>query len=183
MSVNIALLRAVNVGGISLKMAALADLAEEVGLERPTTLLQSGNLVFRDARARKPAELEALLESALDRTLGLTTTIFVRTAREWQGIVAANPLAAMAADDPAHLLLLALKAKPAPDGLAALRAAIKGRETVQLSGAAAYAAYPDGIGTSKLTNTVIERHLGTKVTGRNWNTVLKLAALSATMTA
>jgi uncharacterized protein (DUF1697 family) len=38
--------------------------------------------------------------------------------------------------------------------------------------------YPDGIGTSKLTIGVIEKHLGTRATGRNWNTVLKMAALA-----
>ena len=35
-----------------------------------------------------------------------------------------------------------------------------------------------GIGRSRLTNTLIERKLGTRATGRNWNTVLKLAALA-----
>jgi uncharacterized protein (DUF1697 family) len=37
--------------------------------------------------------------------------------------------------------------------------------------------YPDGIGASRLTTALIERTLGTAGTGRNWNTVLKLAAL------
>ena len=44
-------------------------------------------------------------------------------------------------------------------------------------GQQAYIVYPDGIGTSKLTNALIETHLGSAGTARNWNTVLKLAAL------
>jgi uncharacterized protein (DUF1697 family) len=40
-----------------------------------------------------------------------------------------------------------------------------------------YIVYPTGMGTSKLTNTVIERVLGTRGTARNWNTVTRLAAL------
>jgi uncharacterized protein (DUF1697 family) len=60
----------------------------------------------------------------------------------------------------------------------ALRAAIRGREVVRADGTHAYAVYPDGIGRSKLTNPLIEKALGTSVTGRNWNTVLKLAALA-----
>ena len=38
--------------------------------------------------------------------------------------------------------------------------------------------YPDGIGDSRVTPTLIERALGTPVTGRNWNTVLRLAAMA-----
>ena len=41
-----------------------------------------------------------------------------------------------------------------------------------------YVIYPDGQGQSKLTNTIIERALATRGTARNWNTVLKLAALA-----
>jgi len=37
-----------------------------------------------------------------------------------------------------------------------------------------YLYYPDGQGTSKLTNALIERKLGTSGTARNWNTTLKL---------
>ena len=57
--------------------------------------------------------------------------------------------------------------------------AVVGRETVELRGRHAYIVFPDGIGRSKLTNTVIESRLGTRGTGRNWNTVLKLAELAA----
>jgi uncharacterized protein (DUF1697 family) len=38
--------------------------------------------------------------------------------------------------------------------------------------------YPDGIGTSRLTNALIEKRLGTRDTARTWNTVLKLDALA-----
>ena len=41
-----------------------------------------------------------------------------------------------------------------------------------------YIVYPDGMGLSKLTGTVIERTLSTRGTARNWNTVTKLAALA-----
>jgi uncharacterized protein (DUF1697 family) len=41
-----------------------------------------------------------------------------------------------------------------------------------------YIVYPDGIGRSRLTNAIIEKTLGTSGTGRNWNTVLKLGALT-----
>ncbi|MGH7591013.1 MAG: DUF1697 domain-containing protein, partial [Gemmatimonadales bacterium] len=102
---------------------------------------------------------------------------FVRTAAEWHGVVAQNPFAAAAKDDPAHLVVLLLKRPAAPAQVKHLQAAITGPERVQGSGDHVYMTYPAGIGTSKVTNAVIERHLGARVTGRNWNTVLKLDAL------
>jgi len=45
-------------------------------------------------------------------------------------------------------------------------------------GQQAYIVYPDGIGRSRLTAALIERKLATRGTARNWNTVMKLAALA-----
>jgi uncharacterized protein (DUF1697 family) len=41
-----------------------------------------------------------------------------------------------------------------------------------------YVVYPAGIGRSRLTLKLIERELGTRGTGRNWNTVLKIAGVA-----
>lgn len=38
-------------------------------------------------------------------------------------------------------------------------------------GKQAYIVYPDGIGRSRITNALVERKLGSRGTGRNWNTV------------
>lgn len=60
----------------------------------------------------------------------------------------------------------------------ALQAALTGPEVVRAEGRQAYIVYPNGIGRSRLTHTVIEKKLGTRGTSRNWNTVLKLRALA-----
>jgi uncharacterized protein (DUF1697 family) len=71
-----------------------------------------------------------------------------------------------------------LKEAPSREDVIALQTAIKGREVVRAEGRHAYIVYPDGVGRSRLTNALIERKLGTRGTGRNWNTVLKLGALA-----
>jgi uncharacterized protein (DUF1697 family) len=38
--------------------------------------------------------------------------------------------------------------------------------------------YSTGVGTSKVTPGLVEKKLGTIATGRNWNTVQKLAVLA-----
>jgi uncharacterized protein (DUF1697 family) len=176
MPAHIALLRAVNVGGRTMKMADLVAMARELGLEAPKTLLQSGNLVFQAAGA--DAALEAKLEAEAEKRFGYATDFIVRSAREWRALIEANPFPRAAEDDPSHLLVMSLKTKPAAGGLERLREAIKGPEQVDLAGRDLYLVYPRGIGTSRLTITVIEHVLGVRCTGRNWNTVQKLADLA-----
>ncbi len=178
MTTYVALLRAVNVGGRNpLALADLRRLVESAGFEDARTLLQSGNVVFRGA-ARKDAAVERLLETGLEERLGLECDVFVRTEREWAEIVARNPFRAEAERDPARLLVLCLKVAPDATRVRSLRAAIKGPEVVEAVGRQLYAVYPDGIGRSRLTMVLIERGLATRATGRNWNTVVKLAALA-----
>ena len=175
----IALLRGVNLAGH--KMVAMADLramCASLGLDDPRTILQSGNLVFRSART-KADDLERLLERETEKRLEVQTTYFVRTAAEWEAIVSRNPLKREAARDPGHVLVGCLKSAPASGAIAALRDAIPGREIAHVRGREAYLHYPDGVGGSRLTTAIIDRTLGTLVTARNWNTVVKLAALVA----
>jgi uncharacterized protein (DUF1697 family) len=177
LATTIALLRAVNVGGTPLAMADLASAAAAAGLGAPRTLLQTGNLVFEDD-SRPDAAVESLIEAALAERLGLATDVFVRNAEDWRAVVAANPFPREAADAPTQLVVMALKTPVAPERMELLRSAIKGREYGELRGRELFLVYPDGIGRSKLTIGVIEKALGTRATGRNWNTVLKLAAMA-----
>jgi uncharacterized protein (DUF1697 family) len=177
----IALLRAVNVGGTGkVAMPELCTLLTGLGYTGVKSLLQSGNIVF-GCSGPAGAALETALETAVAKKLGVTTELFVRTAGEWDNIVAGNPYPDAARDDPSHLVVMTFKSAPAAKNVAALQAAITGREMVQAAGKQAYFVYPDGIGTSKLTNAIIERKLGMTGTARNWNTVLKLAAAAAAL--
>ena len=178
MAVAIALLRAVNVGGRSVKMADLVQMAREHGFENPRTLLQSGNLVFETERM-PDAAIEAELEAAAEARFGFAIDFVCRSPGEWAALIERNPFPEVARADPARLLAMPLKSAPPEGALDALRAAIKGREQAALAGRDAYLVYPDGAGSSKLTITVIERHLRTRGTARNWNTVGKLAAMLA----
>jgi uncharacterized protein (DUF1697 family) len=177
MPTHIGLLRAVNLGSHNkIAMQDLRDLITGLGLRDATTLLQSGNVVFAGASGTTAA-LEERLEAAARKNLNLNTDFFVRTAAEWATVVGDNPFPVEATRDPGHLLLLALKDAPSNAAVKALQAAIKGREIVRAKGRHAYIVYPDGVGRSRLTSAMIEKALGTRGTGRNWNTVLKLHAL------
>jgi uncharacterized protein (DUF1697 family) len=175
---HIALLRGINVGGRNLvAMSDLRNLLGAMGFTGAQSLLQSGNLIFQSDR-RTGTALERLLEAETKKRLAASVAYFVRTAAEWETIVARNPFPDEAKRDPGHLVVQFLKEEPGVDKVKALQAAIRGPEIVRTEGRQLYVVYPAGIGKSKLTNALIEKTLGQRGTGRNWNTVQKLAALT-----
>lgn len=172
---KVALLRGINVGGHNkVPMARLRAFFEELGFKSVQTLLQSGNVVF-DAGAKKSAALETLLEKESAVRLELEVDYIVRDAGEWAKVVKANPFSDVAEKEPGKLLVLFLRDKPSAAGLKDLQAAIKGREQVKAVGRELFIHYPDGMGRSKLDLALINRKLKQTGTGRNWNTVRKLA--------
>jgi uncharacterized protein (DUF1697 family) len=157
-------------------MSGLRDLLGDLGFTAVTTLLQSGNLVFRSNRLTGAA-LERLLEKETTQRLGVSADYLIRSAQEWATIVARNPFPNEATSDPSHLLVMFLKAAPPAKQVDVLQASIKGPEIIRCDGKQLYIVYPAGIGRSKLTGTLIEKNLGSRGTARNWNTILKIAAL------
>ena len=182
MTTHIALLKAVNVGGRGkVAMADLRDCLVSLGYADVRTVLQSGNVVL-SADGLKPAKLEQVLEAEFLKRLGLRTEVIVRSAGEWADLVAGNRFPDEARRDPSHLLAMLAKDPVTQKALGALKSAVAaagGRETVGESDGQVYLFFPDGIGRSRVTTALVERALGGPVTGRNWNTVLKIAAVVA----
>lgn len=173
---HVALLRAINLASHNtVSMTSLRAVVSGLGFDGVQSILQTGNLIF-GSHGRTPDELERLLEEATARELGLDTQYFVRTASEWEAVIEVNPFPQHAEGDPSHLLVACLKQAPDPERIASLQRAIVGREQVRVVGRHAYIVYPDGIGRSRLSMAVVERALGTRGTGRNWNTVLRIGA-------
>src|SRR4051812_46764714 len=130
MTTYIAVLRAINIGAHNhIAMADLRAMFEKVGCEDPKTLIVSGNVVFRNASGSCDT-VEKMLEAASTAHLGVTTDYFVRSAKEWQAIIAANPFPKEAKSDPGHVIMMCLRAVPTAAQVKALQAAIKGRERV-----------------------------------------------------
>jgi len=175
---HVALIRGINVGGhLPVSMSDLRDLIAQLGFEGARSLLQSGNLVFR-CDAQRDADLEGLLETEVEKRLGFRADFFIRNAKEWREIVARNPFRKEAERDPSHLVVMFLKRAAEAKNVKAVQAAITGPEIIRADGRQVYIVYPAGIGKSRLTNVVLEKKLGIRGTARNWNTVLKIAALA-----
>jgi uncharacterized protein (DUF1697 family) len=172
----IALLRAVNVGGPKLPMAELRALCGELGWEEVETYIQSGNIVF--AGPGKAEAMEEKLEEAIRDRFGMDVPVAVRTASQWTQLAAANPFPDAAREEPNRLLLLVSKWPPNADAARKLMERAQAGESVAAAGGALWFHFPEGVGTSKLTPSLIDKACGSPTTGRNWRTVLKLQEMA-----
>jgi uncharacterized protein (DUF1697 family) len=175
MSRTIAFLRAINVGGHTVKMVVLRQLFESFGFSEVETFIASGNVVFQTP-ANPPALLEAEIESGLRSALGYEVTTFTRTDAELAQIAAYQAFprpeleiaAAFNIAFLAHPLDQQRKQK-----LAALmtdidRFVVQEREVYWLCAKKQ--------SESTFSNAVLEKKLGVRSTIRGMNTIQKMAA-------
>jgi uncharacterized protein (DUF1697 family) len=171
MTVHIALLRGINVGGRNrLAMPVLRTLATDLGYTDVSTYIQSGNIVLSSRQSS--ATVAAKLESAIASETGLAVPVIVRTAVEWSEMMAANPFPI---DDGRKLHVIFLPSPPG-DAYDHIDAADHAPEDLAVAGRHVFLWLPNGIGRSKLAAAV--GRTGQPGTARNWNTVVKLAELS-----
>ncbi len=164
----VALLRAVNVGGTGkLPMTELKAICEAEGFEAVRTYIASGNVVFRSDRTE--AQVKAALEASLHAYAGKPIGVMVRTAAEMAQVLADNPFPDAALN---RCLAIFLDHAPAADALESVSNRLD--EELKPGTREIYIHYGAGIGTSKLK--VPAARTGT---GRNMNTVAKLAAMAA----
>lgn len=160
-------------------MSDLRALFLGLGFFGARTILQTGNVVF-DAPPGDDKALENRLEAECAKRLGLRPDFLIRTAADLGAIISRNPFLDFASSNPASMVVAFAKAAPDPDAIAALKAATEGQpERLEVDGREIYIIYPDGQGRSKLNLSKVERkHPGVRATARNWNTVLRIAALA-----
>lgn len=176
MTILVALLRGINIGGNhKLPMKDLSALMTSMDLRDVQTYIQSGNVVFR-SEAKDKAALAAKISAAIAAHHGFAPQVLLLDANELRKAVANNPYPkAVAVPTSLHLLFLAEAPRHADlKGLEALRNA---RERFTLKGKVFYLHAPEGVGHSRLAAQA-EKLLGVPATGRNWNTVCKLAEMA-----
>jgi uncharacterized protein (DUF1697 family) len=175
MSHRIILFRGMNTGGVRAPVGEQRAMAQAMGLKNPRTLQASGNLVVESGKAT--AALEADIEAAMDRTFGLKIAAMARTPEQWSALIAANPFPKEAAAHPAKVLAMVMKDDIKPGALEACRALAEDGEAVEAVDGVLYFWFPNGQGRSGIFKKATPRMLGMG-TGRNWNTVLKLAEMA-----
>lgn len=167
-----AFLRAINVGGHTVKMDALRPAFCELDLSGVATFIASGNVIF-DTPDRNPAELERALEEHLEQTFGFPVATFLRTTRQLAKVPKASSFTSER-EAAGNTLSVGFKR---PRASAKQRAAISKLsnkvDQLELKGRELYWLRTDAQ-RSKLTGAQLETALGCQVTLRNLNTVDRL---------
>ena len=172
---RIILFRGMNTGGVRAPVGEQRAMAEAMGLKNPRTLQASGNLVVESALATD--RLEADIEAAMAKTFGLKIAAMARTPDQWAKLIAANPFPEEAAAHPAKVLAMVMKDGIAPGAVEACRDLAADGERVEAIDGVLYFWFPNGQGESGIFKKATPKMLGMG-TGRNWNTVLKLAEMA-----
>jgi uncharacterized protein (DUF1697 family) len=181
MPTYVILLRAVNVGSTGkLPMADFRRLLSDAKCSNVETYIQSGNAVV-DAKC-SGASLARSVGSALASHMGLPVPVLVRTRADLERVIAENPFSREAAGDGARVHAVFLSSSQPKERAKDLEQIVKKyparRDRFHLAGDVLYLHLPDGAAETKFTSQTLDRILGGTVTGRNWNTVLKLHAMS-----
>ena len=170
----VAFLRAINVGGRTLRMDALRSHFEAWGGRNVETFIASGNVIFHTSR-RDPAAVERAIETHLQKTLGYPVGTFLRSIPELAAVADYTPFPAHEYAAGSRLFVGFMKAEVTPSvarAVAALRTdldalVVEGREVYWLRRAELMASLSNGPAIDKL--------IAGPITMRNINTVRRLA--------
>ena len=166
MTVYVAFLRAVNVGGYGkLAMRDLAELAADCGFRSVKTYIQSGNLVFSSELSQN--EVKAALKAALKDFVGAEVPVLVRMPQELRNMLSECPFR----EATGNRVGFVIADEVDPDEVE-----LRGTkdEEVVFGGSAIFVHFPSGMGASRLKFAGLSSE-----TMRNRNTVEKMAALAS----
>jgi len=175
MPTYVAFLRAVNVGGRFVTMAALRAGLADKGFGEVESHIQSGNLRLTSS-LEPPAAVELALETALAELCGFTVSTIVRTPVQLAGLASYGASLPSPLEENARRYVTFLKEDPDDELTAVLngwdlpgeRAHVRGREVYL------WLAHPSH--AARLSNARIERG-GVVATTRDWKVVMALGEM------
>ena len=171
----VALLRAINVGGHTVKMDHLRSLFAGLGFANVETFIASGNVIF-DSKAKDASALERKIEKHLRVVLGYEVKTFVRSVAEVAA--AANYKPFSDSEMNTHALYIGFLAEP-PDAEATRKLLSFAGEIddLQVHDREVYwLCRTTRLTDSKFSGALAEKVLNLRATFRNSTTVKKLAA-------
>lgn len=184
MTIYIALLRGINVGGHhKIKMVELRNTFEKLGFNQVQTYIQSGNVLFESNE--EETLLRWQIEHKIEQDFGFSVSVVLRTASELERIIRNCPfseesISEAAASSKGESLYAALLADaPLQEGIERLSAYKSENEEYQIEGREIYLLFHQSIRNSKLAINL--QKLGVPVTIRNWKTLNKLAIMTNTI--
>lgn len=184
MTVYIALLRGINVGGKNIiKMADLKRVFESIGFCEVKTYIQSGNVLFKSNDVEE--SLCNKIEHEIEAVFGIAVKVILRTSTELEQIILNCPFSkdevieAEASSEVETLYAALMKHNPLKEKIERLDVYRNESDKYQIIGREVYLLFHRSIRNSKLANNLYK--LDVPITVRNWKTLSKLNELAKTM--
>lgn len=184
MSIYIALLRGINVGGKNkIKMADLKGACEDIGLHKVQTYIQSGNILFQSDKEEKV--LRKKIENQIEAVFNLSIPIVIRNINELESIIANCPFSkeqiteAETTSQVESLYVLLMGKSPTKESVEKFSSMNHGNDQFQIVGRDMYLLFYQSIRNAKLAANLGK--LDEQGTVRNWKTIRRLAELAKSM--
>jgi uncharacterized protein (DUF1697 family) len=174
----VAFLRAINVGGHTVKMVDLAEIFNSFGVTNVKTFIQSGNVIFESNA--KEAELTKKIEQGLQSKLDYGVSTFLRTETELSSIIKANPFGNDDSDETITIFITFFALPPTAEQKTALENLKIETEKYHLNGRELYTRFRrDSKIQDPFSNSKMEKLFKQAATTRNITTLKKIESMLA----
>lgn len=172
----VAFLRAINVGGRTVRNDQLRELFEALDLDNVATFIASGNVIF-ESRARSARKLEAAIERQLQGALGFVVDTHLRSFQQLAQIAAYEPFPHIVPRPDGGSLLVGFMRDPAtPDLEDAAASLCSDVDELHVAGRELYWLCRTRLNETRIPGGMVEKALRTAMTTRNINTIRRILA-------
>lgn len=172
----VAFLRAINVGGHTVKMDHLRSLFPSMGFANVETFIASGNVIF-DSQSKNTTALEKKIENQLQQALGYEVKTFIRTPQALASVIANSGFRRSELEQEGNIFYVGFLSEiPTPAAVKKLDTLADEINDLRVKESEVYWLRRTGIGESVYSGNLIEKTLKVPVTFRNLTTVKKIAA-------
>ena len=172
----IAFLRAINVGGHTVKMDYLKKLFEKMGFEKVETFIASGNVVF-ETKSKSMDAIKKKIEIELEKSLGYKVATFIRTITELKEISEHKPFKESdLANEQNYLYIGFLDNQPNKESLKKVLVLSDEANEFHFNNKELFWLCRKNFSDSGITGKTLEKALGMETTIRNSTTIKKMIA-------
>jgi uncharacterized protein (DUF1697 family) len=172
----IAFLRAINVGGHTVKMDHLKILFEKMGFENIETFIASGNVVF-ESKSKSVDSIKKKIENDLEKSLGYKVATFIRTTNELKDISEYKAFKDSDLENENNTLYIGfLDSAPYKENQNKVYAMQDAANEFQFNKKELYWLCRKNFSDSGISGNKLEKALGMSTTMRNSTTIKKMAA-------
>jgi uncharacterized protein (DUF1697 family) len=174
MSKYIAFLKAINVGGHTVKMDYLKKLFEKMGFENVETFIASGNVVF-ETKSKTMDAIKKKIETELEKSLGYKVATFIRTTKELKEVSKHKPFKVLELDNKLNYLYIGfLDNQPNKESQKKVLVLSDEANKFHFNNKELYWLCRKNFSDSGITGKTLEKALGVETTIRNSTTIRKI---------